>query len=59
MIAIVGSVADGVLMLDVHAPSMDVINSDGSVPEMCGNGIRCAALHLARRANEPTLEVTD
>jgi diaminopimelate epimerase len=47
-----------VLVLDVHAPSMDVINSDGSVPEMCGNGIRCAALHLARRANEPTLEVT-
>jgi diaminopimelate epimerase len=49
---------DGVLVLDVDAPSMDVINSDGSVPEMCGNGIRCAALHLARRANEPTLEVT-
>lgn len=49
--------ADGVLVLDVDAPSMDVINSDGSVPEMCGNGIRCAALHLARRANEAALEV--
>jgi diaminopimelate epimerase len=50
--------ADGVLLLDVKAPSMGVINADGSVPEMCGNGIRCAALHLARRAKEPTLEVT-
>ena len=49
---------DGVLILDLSAPSMRVINSDGSVPEMCGNGIRCAALHLARRAGESTLDVT-
>jgi diaminopimelate epimerase len=49
---------DGVIVLDMDAPSMHVINSDGSVPEMCGNGIRCAALHLARRAGESTLEVT-
>jgi diaminopimelate epimerase len=28
---------------------MKVINADGSVPEMCGNGLRCAALHVARR----------
>lgn len=50
--------ADGVLLLDVDAPSMHVINADGSVPEMCGNGLRCAALHLARRAGATTLEVT-
>ena len=49
---------DGVIVLDMDAPSMHVINSDGSVPEMCGNGIRCAALHLARRVREPTLDVT-
>jgi len=49
---------DGVLILDVEAPSMDIINSDGSVPQMCGNGIRCAALHLARRADATALEVT-
>ncbi len=49
---------DGVITLDVDAPSMHVINSDGSVPEMCGNGIRCAALHLARRAGHSALEVT-
>jgi len=49
---------DGVLLLDLDEPSMVVINSDGSVPQMCGNGIRCAALHLARRAGESALEVT-
>jgi diaminopimelate epimerase len=49
---------DGVIVLDVDAPSMHVINSDGSVPEMCGNGIRCAALHLARRAGQSALDVT-
>jgi diaminopimelate epimerase len=49
--------ADGVLLLDVSTPSMHVINSDGSVPEMCGNGIRCAALHLARRSDRKTIEV--
>lgn len=49
--------ADGVLVLDVDAPSMLVINSDGSVPEMCGNGVRCAALHLARRGDRKDLEV--
>ncbi|MGB5809214.1 MAG: diaminopimelate epimerase [Polyangiales bacterium] len=40
--------ADGVLVIDMTSPSMAVINADGSVPEMCGNGIRCVALHLAR-----------
>jgi len=44
--------ADGVLV--VLPPSdpgavarMRVINADGSIPEMCGNGLRCVALHLA------------
>jgi diaminopimelate epimerase len=50
--------ADGVLTLGVNDPSMHVVNSDGSVPQMCGNGLRCAALHLARRAGEPALGVT-
>jgi diaminopimelate epimerase len=49
--------ADGVLLveysgrLDAHGqarPAMRVINADGSRPEMCGNGIRCVALHLVR-----------
>jgi diaminopimelate epimerase len=42
--------ADGVLVVSPHgdlAARMRVINADGSVPEMCGNGIRCVTLHLA------------
>jgi diaminopimelate epimerase len=45
--------ADGVLLLlPARAPDcairMRVINSDGSIAEMCGNGVRCVALHVAR-----------
>src|SRR6185503_2314299 len=45
--------ADGVLLVtpgsgDARA-KMVVLNADGSRPEMCGNGLRCVALHLARR----------
>jgi diaminopimelate epimerase len=45
--------ADGVLVLlpprdAKHTARMKVVNADGSVPEMCGNGLRCVALHLAR-----------
>jgi diaminopimelate epimerase len=50
--------ADGVLLvLPPASPSararMLVLNADGSRPEMCGNGIRCVALHLARRDAAP------
>src|SRR5262249_22269232 len=43
--------ADGVLFIegDKTKPRMRVINADGSQPEMCGNGLRCVALHLVRR----------
>lgn len=46
--------ADGVLLVlpgesASAAGRMVVINADGSVPEMCGNGLRCVALHVARR----------
>lgn len=45
--------ADGVLVVtparDPRARArMTVLNADGSRPEMCGNGLRCVALHLAR-----------
>lgn len=45
--------ADGVLLvLPATTPGaaarMVVINADGSIPEMCGNGLRCVALHVAR-----------
>jgi len=44
--------ADGVLLISCMSesprenPRMRVINADGSVPEMCGNGLRCVALYL-------------
>jgi diaminopimelate epimerase len=46
--------ADGVLLVlpakNREADArMRVVNADGSVPEMCGNGLRCVALHVARR----------
>ena len=45
--------ADGVLVMlppraDGAVARMRVINADGSIAEMCGNGLRCVALHLAR-----------
>ncbi len=45
--------ADGVLLIlpprdTACVARMKVINADGSVPEMCGNGLRCVALHIAR-----------
>lgn len=41
---------DGVLMVTPEPGlrgRMRVRNADGSSPEMCGNGLRCVALHLA------------
>ena len=45
--------ADGVLLLlpaqeTGNDARMRVLNADGSVSEMCGNGVRCVALHVAR-----------
>lgn len=42
---------DGVLEVSFsqRGPAMRVINADGSVPEMCGNGLRCVALYLVER----------
>lgn len=54
--------ADGVLL---SAPPvtpgahgrMVVLNSDGSRPEGCGNGLRCVALALARRGGDSRTEL--
>ncbi|MDP2341256.1 MAG: diaminopimelate epimerase [Deltaproteobacteria bacterium] len=35
---------------------MHITNPDGSVPEMCGNGLRCVARHLAETGRIPTLQ---
>jgi len=44
--------ADGVLLVLPPrvagcAARMRVLNADGSLPEMCGNGVRCVAVHVA------------
>jgi diaminopimelate epimerase len=48
--------ADGVLLVSPSEAGararMTVINADGSRPEMCGNGLRCVALHLAMQNDE-------
>jgi diaminopimelate epimerase len=49
---------DGVLVLadPLESPAharMIVVNADGSRPQMCGNGLRCVALLLAREAGRP------
>src|SRR4051812_27413610 len=46
--------ADGVLLVlpsdhEGAVARMRVLNADGSVPEMCGNGLRCVALHVAKK----------
>ncbi len=52
---------DGVLLTGVRdgRPFMRVLNADGSVPQMCGNGLRCVALHLVHtgRAGAEPFEV--
>lgn len=41
--------ADGLLLVKHGArPYMEVVNADGSHAQMCGNGLRCVALHLHR-----------
>jgi diaminopimelate epimerase len=52
--------ADGVLLVRQGSSGvgMKVINADGSVPEMCGNGIRCVALHLVRTGRAASMRLT-
>ena len=54
--------ADGLLVVGLPRSSgaqasMIVQNADGSRPEMCGNGLRCVALHLARAAGAARADV--
>ena len=55
--------ADGVLVLlpgDGTVARMVVHNADGSVPEMCGNGLRCAVKYLVdHQADRPTSITVD
>jgi diaminopimelate epimerase len=56
--------ADGILLVGPSqrgAASMIVVNTDGSRPEMCGNGLRCVAAFVAERrgSDEPLSIDTD
>ena len=49
---------DGVLLVTPSKSlgsraTMVVLNADGSRPEMCGNGLRCVALHLSLQDRAP------
>ncbi|SMF67181.1 diaminopimelate epimerase [Pseudobacteriovorax antillogorgiicola] len=50
-----GVSADGILVLhisereQIFPDRLSIINSDGSIAETCGNGIRCAALSVLKR----------
>ncbi len=41
--------ADGLILGSPDFKSMRIFNSDGSEAKMCGNGVRCFALHVLRR----------
>ncbi len=45
--------ADGVLVVGDDPPSMEVWNADGSVAEMCGNGLRCVVRRLVEDGRWP------
>jgi diaminopimelate epimerase len=53
--------ADGLLLLlcDAPRPFMRVVNSDGTVPEMCGNGLRCFVQWLDDAGHFPAPLATD
>jgi diaminopimelate epimerase len=56
--------ADGVLVLlkpetAEHDVRLRIYNSDGSEPEMCGNGVRCAALYFHHFAEGPAVMDVD
>lgn len=59
--------ADGILVLhtktsrDIMPYQMSIINSDGSLAETCGNGIRCAALSILTKHHEqsPKVEIPE
>ena len=59
--------ADGILVLhtkssrDLKPYQLSIINSDGSLAETCGNGIRCAALSVLVKHREasPKVELPD
>ncbi|MBU1932667.1 MAG: diaminopimelate epimerase [Candidatus Omnitrophica bacterium] len=51
--------ADGLLVLEKSKKAdfkMSIINADGSEAEMCGNGLRCAAMYAGKRKKDLKIE---
>lgn len=51
--------ADGILIVTNAADqsadvAMHIVNSDGSRAQMCGNGLRCIAMHMVERRKHPS-----
>ncbi len=44
--------ADGILVIERDPYRMRVFNADGTVPEMCGNGLRCVGLYIRDHLGE-------
>ena len=54
--------ADGILLVGPPrsagaTATMTILNADGSQPEMCGNGIRCVAIHVAAKEGRDVAEL--
>ena len=51
--------ADGLLVVDRRGelPRMTSFNPDGTLPEACGNGLRCIAWHLLRTGSPSPLRI--
>ncbi len=50
--------ADGILLVSRQTPSMEVINEDGSISEMCGNGLRCVAAYLLNSSDDSSITIS-
>lgn len=60
-----GMGADGILVIevrsrkDIYPEALHIINSDGSLAENCGNGLRCAAMSVRRKSHKDTASDID
>ncbi len=51
--------ADGILVLNQTQQQyqLDIINADGSIADMCGNGLRCAMAHIHKTTGDTQVVV--
>ena len=52
--------ADGILLLtpsEIADTKMTVVNADGSIAQMCGNGVRCVGRFISEKLNKSKVKV--